>query len=69
MHTTSDCPTSTSYRSTATDRGLRFSSGNRYVGVSPVTASRKEVERVTANSKVLMTDNFKDVISGNSATP
>jgi hypothetical protein len=69
MNTIANIPTHTGYRTNATVSGLRFSSGNRYVGGSPVTASRKEVERTDANTVFLMTDNFKDVISGNIATP
>ena len=64
MNTIANIPTHTGYRTNATVSGLRFSSGNRYVGGSPVTASRKEVERVDANTVFLMTGNFKDVISG-----
>ncbi len=69
MNTIANNPTSTAYRSNATVSGLRFSSGNRYVGGSPVTASRKEVERVDANTVFFMPYNYRDVISGNIATP
>jgi hypothetical protein len=69
MNTIANIPTSPAYRTNATVSGLRFSSGNRYVGGSPVTASRQEVERVDANTVFLMTDAFRDVISGITATP
>ncbi len=69
MITIANIPSSAACRTNATVSGLRFSSGNRFVGGSPVTAARKEVERVDANSVFQMTDHFRDVIFGNSATP
>jgi hypothetical protein len=69
MNTIANILTHTGYRTNATVSELRISSCNRYVGGSPVTASRKEVERVDANTMFLMTDHFRDVISGNIATP
>ncbi len=69
MNTIANIPKHAGYRTNATVSGLRFSSGNRYGGGFPVTALRKEVERVDANTVFLMTDNFTDVISSNAATP
>ncbi len=67
MNTIADQPNRREYKCKAIVTGLRFSSGNRYSG--SVTASRKQVERVTADTVFLMTDNFKDVTSGSRATP
>ncbi len=43
MNTIASIPTRTGYKTNATVSGLRFSSGTRYVGDSPVTTSGKEV--------------------------
>ncbi len=47
MNTIADQPDITDYRTRAIVTGARFSSSNRYSGT--VTASRKDIERVTAN--------------------
>ncbi len=67
MNTIADQPDRREYMCKAIVTGLSFSSGNRCSRT--VTASKKEVERVTANTVFLMTDSFKDVMYGNSATP
>ncbi len=65
MNTIADRLNRTAYKCKVIVTGLRFWSGNRYSGIG----SRKEVERVTANTVFVMTDNYKDKISGDSATP
>ncbi len=47
MNTIANIPASTAYRTNATVSGLRFSSGNRNVGGSPVQPLEKKLNELT----------------------